>query len=729
MAQRFMEHFRFDLVAGPWWAYALCLAAALAISVFAYQRTNPPLTARSKYTLILLRSLGLACLIILLYEPIIRFIRSETTSLRVAVAVDVSSSMSITDKEGSRAQATQEVLQRLRSSLDDNVDFYAFDESLHQLSDLSIDSLRFNGFRTDIARAISGISNQVGARNYGGVVLITDGNHNADDAPIHTAEGSGLGVYSVGIGDTVPPRDIRASSILVSGIAVMGVPLPVTLEITQSNLDDGDVVVVFEDNGVEIARESVPVRRGVGKQSVTITWTPKYDGIRKVGIRILPVDGEFTSRNNAIQDFVTVRKDKRRVVLFAGAPSADVSFVKAAISKDPSVTVLTFIQKQGSEFYEGILPANVLDDVEAVILIGFPTSSSPRDVIERIGSACAKGRSLLFIPSLQTDYSKLGPFEKVLPFRVGGSRPQEFLVTPDVSRSASSDPILKLQGTEADMDLWNMLPPIYRTETFVEPAAGAVTLATIRVGSAPLDEPLLIKKEEGNIRSLALMGYGIYRWRLMGGGPAASRGVSTVDVLGTFLTNSLKWLSVRDDSKRVRIRSTHAFYAAGESVGIIASVQDQTYAVVDDADVKVVIAGASQKREIVLTSQGSGRYAFDIGPLVPGDYAYTGTVTRRGAQIGTDIGRFTVGDLGLEASASTRNVELLQSLAHRTGALSVSKNGVDELLRVLRSDPRFQPIARTIERELPLYHLPWLTLFAVLSFSAEWFLRKRRGLV
>lgn len=724
-----MEHFRFDLAAGTLWVYLLCLVAAVAFSVYVYARTNPPLTKRSTVTLMLLRSVGLACLLLLLFEPIVRFIRSDTTSLRIAVAVDVSGSMAISDREGNRATFASQVLQTLRSSLGSDADFFSFDENVRQITGPSIDSLTFSGYRTDVAHAISGISNRFGQGTYGGVILVTDGNHNTDGVPVHVAEGSGLGVYSVGIGDTVPPRDIRASSLLVSGIAILGEPLPVTLEITQSNVDDGDVTVVLEDNGVEVARESVPVRRGIEKQSVTFTWTPKYDGIRKIGARISPVDREFTSRNNAIQDFVTVRKDKRRVVIVAGAPSADVAFVKAAFSKDPSVTVQTFVQKQGAEFYEGALPANAFDDVEAIVLIGFPTSSSPRDVIDRIGAACVKGRSMLFIPSLQTDYSKLGPFEKVLPFRVGGSRPQEFLVTPDVSRSASSDPILKLQGTEADMDVWNKLPPIYRTETFVEPAVGAVTLATIRVGNAPLDEPLLIKREEGGMRSLALLGYGIYRWKLMGEGPATSRGVSTVDVLQTFLTNSLKWLSVRDDSKRVKIRSTHPFYAAGEHVGIVASIQDQTFAVVDDAEVKVSIVGASQKREIVLAAQGSGRYAFDVGALVPGDYSYSGTATRRGSVIGIDNGRFSVGDLGLEAGAATQNVELLQSLARRTGAISVSHNKLDDLLQAIKSDPRFQPVARSTERELPLYHLPWLIVVGILAFSSEWFLRKRRGLV
>ena len=59
----------------------------------------------------------------------------------------------------------------------------------------------------------------------------------------------------------------------------------------------------------------------------------------------------------------------------------------------------------------------------------------------------------------------------------------------------------------------------------------------------------------------------------------------------------------------------------------------------------------------------------------------------------------------------------------------MSTSGVDELVRLIRADPRLRPVAKTSEREFPLYHLPWLIVLGILAFSLEWFLRKRRGLV
>lgn len=725
----FMEHVRFDLAVGWWWFYAIVVVASAILAYVVYNKTTPPVDRRSRTFLILLRTVGISCLCLMLFEPLLRFVKSETSTPKIAIAIDVSRSMALRDNSGDRSAIARRVVEQLRNALGDRADIFRFDEKLRQDTANESDTLTFAGFRTDIAHAINGIANYGVTGKYGAVLLITDGNHNGDDVPVHVAERSGLGIYSIGIGDTVPPKDILAAGMLINGIAIVGQAVPVTIMINSTNVGDQDVEVILEDNGLEIARERVSVRHDVGEQSVTLRWVPISDGIRKVSARLTSIEGEFTTRNNVVQEFVAVRKDKRRVVLFAGAPSADVTFIKTALVSDPSVTVSTFIQKQGAEYYEGAIPRNAFDNVEAVFLVGWPVQSTSQDVIERVALACSKGTSLLFIPSVQTDYGKLAPFQGILPFSVGTSRPQEYLVTPDVARGATADPILKLTGTDSDVETWNNLPPIYRTETFVDPRPGSVVLASVRVGNTSLDDPLIIKREDGNHRSLAILGYGIFRWKLLGDGPSASRGKPAIDVLQSFIGNSLRWLSVRDDQRRVRIRSSHPFYAAGESIGFGASVQDQTFAPVDDAEVVVGLEGPSGKQELFLNGLGSGRYAFTVGPLPPGDYFYSGSATSNGLQVGSDRGRFTVGDLDIEDGASTRNVSLLHTLAYRTGAITKSHDEVNAVLKAIVADPRLRSVAYSKERELPLYHLPWIIAIAIVAFSGEWFLRKRRGLI
>lgn len=722
-----MQHMVFDLAAGVWWAYALSLLVAASASWYTYTATVPQQTSGTLLALRMLRTVGLACLLLLLFEPILRLVQSELLRPRVAFVVDASRSvprLAQTDTVALRAELTEMVS---RLSKDFDVDVYSFSDVLRSAEGVA--GVTLGGYRTDITAALSTLGNRSLERRIGSIVLVTDGQHNGPESPITIADQLGIGVYSVGVGDTVMPRDIALTRMLVTGIGVVGEPIPVTVDVESQRVPDGQYDLTIEDNGVRVRSERITIRSGIARQTHTFDWKPTQEGVRKLSLALQSVGGEVTTANNRVQAFVDVRSFKRTVVVIAGSPSPDVSFIKASLQRDPSLRVTSFIQKQGAEFYEGTPTRADLSNIESVVLIGYPTSSSSTSVTETIAQACAAGTALLFIPSVQVDYRRLGALESILPFRVTSSRPQEFMVTPDVNDGRASDPIMRVSGGDGDATVWNSLPPFYRTETFVEPAAGAQVLATMRVGNAALDEPLIIKRDDGRLRSIAVLGYGIYRWRLLGSAPQVARGAAPVDVLDLFMSNAVSWLRVRDTERRIVVAPTQTFYATGEPVSFIGSVQDESFAAVDDAEITLQMKLPSGVQQRVMSPQGNGRYAVEVGPLPPGDYAYEALVTRRGAVLATRRGRFTVGDLEIEDAALVRNVPLLTSLAQRTAAGVVERNGIDALRGMLRRDPRMRDVVTSRDREYPLYHVPWIVIAAIVSFSLEWGLRKRRGLV
>ncbi len=709
-----MESLHLFFATGTWWAVLLVVLAAGGIAWMTYRRTTPALSARSRSGLTILRWVGITMLALALFEPVLRAVTSFEEAPQILVAIDESRSLSLKDGKGARLPQRNEVVERVREAASERWSFVGFDESVRPLADT--DSLRADGERTDLSRVLQWAANRSAQERPPVVLFITDGQYNSGESPVSAAAAAGIGVYAIGIGDTTTPADLTVTGMLTGEITVVRSPTPVSVAFEHSGLPPGKAVIRLLEEDREVARDTIEIRSPSGRTTVDLQWTPSVVGKRKLTAVVETSGTEATTVNNRTQRFVDVRSSERIVSLIAGAPSPDVSFVTTVLESDPNIKVRSFIQKQGSQFYGASPSASSIAGSELCVLIGFPIASTPSSAIAEVATALKRGAGVLFIPSRDVAYDRLGPLEPYLPFSVAASRPVEFKTTPDVQRGQTSDPILKVTGTDGDQELWNTLPPIVRTETFVTPRPGAKTLATIKVNNVPLPEPLLIKQETEGRRSLAVLGYGLYRWELQGEGPRASRGEQPTDVFRSFIGNATGWLAVRDDERRVVIRTSRDFYSAGESVSVQATVLNESMQPVDQADVRVRITGPAGERDVILASLGTGRYRSVLGTLPPGEYRFSGTAVRNGRSLGADQGRFSVGDLSVEDAAITMNTGVLRTLASTTGGAFGTSATVDKVLEQLRSDPRLRTVARTTGRDTTLWHTIWPLMVALAAF-------------
>jgi hypothetical protein len=319
--------------------------------------------------------------------------------------------------------------------------------------------------------------------------------------------------------------------------------------------------------------------------------------------------------------------------------------------------------------------------------------------------------------------------ESYLPFSVTSSSQQEYSATPDIQESGISSPIMRINGDERDKELWNSLPPIFKTETFIDVKPESEILSSIRIGSSPVPEPLIMTRTFAGNRSLAVLGYGIYRWKLLGMAPDIARGSSeSPDVLSSFIDQSIQWIGASEKERLVKIRSSRKFYIGGEKVEMIAQVYNASLDPVDDATVSVNISGPGTKREIRLANMGAGRYSASISNLPAGDYFYQGSASKGGV-LGKDDGRFSIGAESAEYLNLKMNAPLLRSMAEITGGKFYTPNTVSGFIDDLKKHPRFNQTSIVRESELALWNNLWLLMIAISAFAIEWFLRKRSGLI
>ena len=71
-----------------------------------------------------------------------------------------------------------------------------------------------------------------------------------------------------------------------------------------------------------------------GIQKEEFIYTPKDAGNKKLSVVVSDLSEEFTTANNKKVFYINVLSNKVKVLLLAGKPSADLTFIKNALRED-----------------------------------------------------------------------------------------------------------------------------------------------------------------------------------------------------------------------------------------------------------------------------------------------------------------------------------------------------------------------------------------------------------
>ncbi len=726
-----MNSYSLGLSGSVWWLI-LFVVVGILLALYTYQRTIPPVSARKRIMLIMLRAIGIALLLFALFEPILTIVSGSEISPKLAILVDNSMSAAAEDARGSRKELFEKALENsgIQSLSEDEVIVVYFDDKLKIEDELNPDSILYDGQFTNISKPIAHIREIAEKENIRAALLITDGSFNSGPNPVYDADLFGRPIFTIGIGDSTEPKDVSIQNIITNEVAYIDIPVPVNVIIKINGFYDDDLKIELLDNGNVASEQMLSIHPDKEEYSLIFEYNPTAEGMHKLTIRAGRLEGEITYKNNYRSEFINVLRNKRVIALFAGAPSADVSFVKNVLKEDKGVEIKEFIQKSRSYFYT-IPEAGDFKKAELFVLIGFPNKFTPASVIENIKAELAGGKPLLFIASNQTDYRKLKALEPYLPFNTITSSRQEFLSSPDIRPDYMSSPLLRIDGSDEDIDKWNTLPPVFRTETFVKVKPESRIVAGLKVNNVTLKEPMILTRDFQNKKSAAFLAYGLYRWKLLGYAADLSRGqAGSPDLFSIIFKNSFRWLSVANDNKLVQIKTNKKFYSLNEKVRFIGQVYDAAYTPIDNATVSVQVrTPGGEQRKLILTSAGSGRYSGSITGLPEGDFGFAGKAVLNARQLGSDKGRFAIGETSVEFSDLTMNSRLLRNISGRTGGRFYLPEAAGDFLKDLRAARSFEPRHVTTRTEFALWNIPWLLGVALFCFALEWYIRKRAGMI
>lgn len=719
-------------ISGNIWLLVISIIIGIGLAFYTYRKTAPPVSNFRRTLLITLRSIALSILIFAIFEPIATMVRSAFVKPKIAVLLDNSISAGLKDAKIDRKKAYQNALNNsnILSYDDDQKIMSFFGKSTELRTNITFDSLDFSEEMTDISQALRWVSDNQEKENIQAAVLITDGTFNSGNNPIYDAEKFGKPIYTIGIGDTTKPRDISIESVITNEIAYIENPVPINVNIAASGFEEATIEIKLTDNGKEFAKEEFQIHPDKEKYSTFFEYMPEIEGNHKITAIVKPLDNEITTKNNTFSEYIKVLKNKRKVAIFAGSPSADLGFIKNELLKEKGVEIKEYVQKNLGELYYAPNESE-LNESEIIVMIGFPVKSTQQNIINMVKNELERGKPAIFIASNNLDMRKLKSLEPYLPFSTATARPQEFLAIPFVKPEFIANPLLRITGADSDIEKWNNLPPIFRTEMFVKPNAGAEVAAEFKVNNTHIQEPLLMTRNFQNHKTVAILGYGLFRWKMLGYAAEIPKGrTETEDLFSILISNAVRWISVNDKTKKIIVKTNKNRYVSGEKVIFEGQVYDASYTPIDDANVSVNLKGSNDDgREIMLSSLGNGRYTAVVEGLTQGDYSYKAKVTSKNREIGSDDGRFSIGELNIEYRNLTMNSQLLQNIAFTSGGQFYLPDDSDGIISQIESLKSFKSKGITKKEEFVLWDRPWLLLIAIFLFSLEWLIRKRSGLI
>src|SRR3984957_162229 len=212
------------LAAWPNWILVLLiLVAAAGLAWLIHSRLQRPETVVRGWrvwTIWVLQTLMVALLLVLLWQPAITIAQLKPQQNIIAVLVDSSRSMAISE-EGSTRQA--QAVKALQNGVLDNLN-RSFQTRLYRVSDVparidSLKDLQPNAPSTRLGDSLKQLSEETSDLPIGAVVLLSDGDDNAGgisaDA-ISALRARHIPVHTVGFGREHAPHDVELEDVVVS---------------------------------------------------------------------------------------------------------------------------------------------------------------------------------------------------------------------------------------------------------------------------------------------------------------------------------------------------------------------------------------------------------------------------------------------------------------------------------------------------------------------------------
>lgn len=681
------------------WLILICLLIGIGYAWLLYSNKSS-FSKNIKNLLFALRAIIVSVLVFLLINPLLK--SNETIELKpkVILAVDNSSSLSIL------SSASKGSLKGIINAFKSKLSTENIDVEIREIEEgkslNTADSLNFNASKTDFGTFFNNIKEEFDGQNLQKVILFSDGIATNGVSPLNYD--FPFEIDAIGVGDSTIKKDIAIKGIIANKLAYLGNDFPAQVEISSHLFAGKNSSILIRNEGKIIAQKNILFTTSDDFQIVQFNLPASIAGKQRFTVELLPLSGEYTTKNNFRELIIDVVDGKEKILLLANSAHPDIKALKAIIDKNP------LFQLKIKILNDGDLGAIAAENFDLLILHQLPSvKGNGADVLAKV---LAKNKPTLFILGALSDVSKFNGMQNAI--GIAGYSGKIDKVLGDVNATFK-----RFEIPEVSLDIIKNLPPLTAPFGEYKVGPGAEVILKQMIGTVDTGRPLLMINTTDERKVAILAAEGLWEWRIQ-----EYQQAETQEMIDDVILKTLQLIAIKEDKNKLRVYTTQSAYTLENPVIFQAEGYNDLLERIYDFDVNLLINGKGYSKSYMYTVNEKGG-AFELSGLKPGVYNYAAQANLLGKSFKT-VGQFVITDQDLELLNTTADFNFMRTLAAKNSGEFVYYTNTSKLLEAVhKSEFTTKLISSETLKEL-IHSKLWLYLLLLL-ITAEWILRKYYG--
>jgi len=690
------------------------------LAVYLYKRTNPPLPLYLRVIMGVLRAAAVLALLLALAEPVISYARKYERSRRIAVLLDVSSSMERVETGKTRSERLDSLLaSKDFDRLQKNVSLATY----YVAGTIGESPEAITADHTALGDALEQLQARRISQPPDYWLLFSDGRSNSGQDVRKVAAGMSRPVIAVDLSSDTGTFDISIDEIDYNPVIFVGQRTEIEARLKWHDASERNIPVQLLDSNRVAARSNYTLDQREGFAELTLSYLPESPGQRILTLNIPAGADEEIPGNNQRSFSVKVLKSRLMVLLVTEAPDYEVGFLKRMFEQSDKYQVDLVVNGRKSGNLAGRFPSaqTELNRYDLVVLHD-PDPRRLEGAADLLRSYLSEKGGAVWV-LMGERFARAGPvpwFNDLLPFRQSRRDPIDYMVFHgEPSESQLFHPAVRLDDTPAAIRrVWAELPPfraLVKCET-INP--DAVILAYVSPDAAEeYRYPILGYLRLGPGKLMASAALPFWPWGFV------SLGFGEDHLsYGKFAEGAVSWLTVTDDLEPVRAGPEKNVFHRGETIRFDGFAFDLGYRPIPGVTGTVGLESPTEDRayETDFIAAGEGGYKVWFHNIAPGSYRYLARLEKDGRLLKESTGSILVESFSLEELDQSGDPATLAAISSASGGAYFTYDQFDTAVNSLE----LAPVVVEKKGELALLNKPLLLIIFLIAVCTEWLLRK-----